>query len=846
MDGVVYHHNSRAIGVLVLIISTLSACGGGGGGTVESPGTPTSPAPSIVTPQLSGPPYTNFETQDPDNDNFDIAVSEFETAEYMGMTGLAMINASSAYARGATGAGVTVGVVDSGVYEEHIEFETNTGDKISIAGSDYASDDARSNDAISHGTLIAGVIAANRDNNNDANINMHGVAYEADISTWEIPLGSGGGPYQPLEENYLTLDQDMFFAQRFNAMADVADIINLSFGFSGVVTSFSRDSISDALSNTLESLRQNNKSAQDRSIFVVAAGNAFDNLTESGDLVDADSPELVPGLPYLFPELQNHMLAVVAVDRSGEIATYSNRCGVAASFCLAAPGGGDADGDDEISDNERILSPIAPPASAQQSRYYYGGAIGTSLAAPLVSGSLALLKQLFPTVGHHELVNRLLTTANKTSIYANEAIYGQGLLDLDSATKPVGATARATGMDLDAGMVSQAQSSITALGSAVGEGLITSLGQFSIAVFDELGFPFYASAASLVYSVPNSTMPTSLNHQTDILANGSKLQLGVAADPWQQQYRPIGNPNDQVQADYLALHFQDERGAERFAGFNANPGWFFGLYADAGLNPAATEDDSSFAAPWLRYARQGWSSGGAFNLGTANNKVRVALFDGSASWNQWQPSSNQHSNGAIVEYSVLSGSNGLSIQTGFVAEQDSFLGTRIGPALGSAEGGDTIFTGLNGHLTFNHRWQGMLAAYAGKTKTTLTSQHISIDDSITSSAWALGLKGRALLHPSDQLDVYFSQPLRVEAGNGQLRVATGRTVDRQVIYQDLPFTLQPQGREQKLEIHYRRPWQWMGKMASASAAAEYIHQPNHSTHRHNHIELRLILNIAID
>ncbi len=98
MDGVVYHHNSRAIGVLVLIISTLSACGGGG--TVESPGTPTSPAPSIVTPQLSGPPYTNFETQDPDNDNFDIAVSEFETAEYMGMTGLAMINASSAYARG--------------------------------------------------------------------------------------------------------------------------------------------------------------------------------------------------------------------------------------------------------------------------------------------------------------------------------------------------------------------------------------------------------------------------------------------------------------------------------------------------------------------------------------------------------------------------------------------------------------------------------------------------------------------------------------------------------------------------------------------------------------------------
>ena len=845
MDGLGYHHNNRTIGVLALIVLTMSACGGGGG-TIESPGTPTYPTPPVEPPQLSAPPYSNFEAQAPDEDNFDITVRGFETAEYLGMKGLAMINASSAYARGATGAGVTVGVVDSGVYEEHIEFKTSTSDKIFIAGSDYATADARSSDNVNHGTLIAGIIAANRDNDNNANFNMHGVAYDANIITWEIPLGSGDGPYEPLEENYFTENDDIFFAERFSAIANLADIVNLSFGFSGVVTSFSGASINSTLSNMLDSLRQNNKSAEDRSIFVVAAGNAFNNTTDSGALADADSPELLPGLPYLFPELQNHMLAVVAVDNSGQIASYSNRCGVAASFCLAAPGGGDADGDDEISDNERILSPIAPPASAQQDRYYYGGAIGTSLAAPLVSGSLALLKQLFPTVGHHELVNRLLTTANKTSIYANKAIYGQGLLDLDSATKPVGATARATGMDLDAGMVSQAQSSITALGSAVGEGLTNSLGQFSIAVFDELGFPFYISAASLVHSVPNSMMPTSLDHRTGILANGSKLQLGVAADPWQQQYRTTGNPNDQVQADYVALHFQDERGAERFAGFNANPGWFFGLYADAGLNPAATEDDSSFAAPWLRYARQGWSSGGAFNLGTGNNKVRVALFDGSASWNRWQPSSDQHSNGAIVEYSVLSGSNGLSIQTGFVEEQDSFLGTSIGPALGSAERGDTIFTGINGHLTLNHRWQGMIAAYAGKTQTTLTSQHISIDDSITSSAWALGLKGRALLHPRDQLDVYFSQPLRVEAGNGQLRVATGRTVDRQVVYRDLPFTLQPQGREQKLEINYRRPWQWMGKMAAVSAAADYIHQPNHSLHRHNHIELRLILNIAID
>lgn len=846
MDRLSFQHNKRALGVLALIIALTSGCGGGGGGTVESPGTPTSPAPPVVTPQLTGPPYASFNDQDADQENFDTAVAEFETAEYYGMNGLSMINASSAYARGASGAGVTVGVIDSGVHHQHIEFDAGSGSKVTIAGSDYLSDANRSTDAIAHGTLVAGAIAANRDNAKFANVNMHGVAYEADISTWEIPLGSGDGSYEPLEEEYLTVDQDMYFAERFNAMANLTDIVNLSFGFSGVVTSYTSESINAAFSNTLDALRQDNKPAGERSIFVVAAGNAFDNLTESGDLVDADSPELVPGLPYLFPELQTHMLAVVAVDNSGEIASYSNRCGAAASFCLAAPGGGDADGDGEISDSERILAPVSPPSDAEEGGDYYGGAVGTSLAAPLVSGSLALLKQLFPTVGHDELVTRLLTTANKTDIYADQAIYGQGLLDLDSATRPVGVTASATGINLDGDMVNQAQLGITTLGSAVGGGLADSLGQFTIAVFDELGFPFYKSAASLVNALPNSSIPTSLKHQTGTLNNGGKLQLGMATDPWQQNYPVIGNPNDQIQADYFALHFQDEQGAERFAGFNANPGWFFGLYADAGLNPAATEDDSSFAAPWLRYARQGWSSGGALNLGADNNKLRVALFDGSASWNQWQHNSDQHSNGAILEYSLLAGGNGISIQTGFVQEQDSFLGTSIGPALGSSERGDTFFAGLNGYLQFNPSWQGMMALYTGKTDAALNSQLVSIDRPITSGAWALGLKGRALLHPSDQLDLYLSQPLRVESGNGQLRVATGRTVGRQIIYQDLPFTLQPQGREQKLELNYRRPWQWLDKKAWVSAAAEYIHQPNHNIHSHSHIELRLMFNIAID
>ena len=44
------------------------------------------------------------------------------------------------------------------------------------------------------------------------------------------------------------------------------------------------------------------------------------------------------GTPLYFPELRGHTIAVVAVDKSGKIASFSNRCGSAADWCIAAPG----------------------------------------------------------------------------------------------------------------------------------------------------------------------------------------------------------------------------------------------------------------------------------------------------------------------------------------------------------------------------------------------------------------------------------------------------------------------------------------------------------------------------
>ena len=168
--------NNLAITISLLAI-ILSACSTSGGGKKSSDSGTTIP-PDTTNQESSGPPWNSFSTQSADPDNLIDLASDFETAEYAGMGALDIINASSAYARGATGEGVTVGVIDSGVYEEHFEFARGTGDKVTFAGSDYGGDVSRTDDALIHGTLVAGVIAANRDGDNSGDgFQMHGVAF---------------------------------------------------------------------------------------------------------------------------------------------------------------------------------------------------------------------------------------------------------------------------------------------------------------------------------------------------------------------------------------------------------------------------------------------------------------------------------------------------------------------------------------------------------------------------------------------------------------------------------------------------------------------------------------------
>ncbi|MCE7528259.1 S8 family peptidase [Polynucleobacter sp. IMCC 30228] len=368
---------------------------------------------------------------------------QFRTAEYNAQYGLAMVNAANLYAKNGNGTNIKVAVFDSGV--NPIEAKTGSSIKIDTANSyDYVTNTAGSSaDPNGHGTHVAGIIGAPK---NDSG--MHGIAYEATVLNMRMYTASG-----------VNIGSSAATSDAINrSLAAGAMIINNSSGVANTpITSWTWTS---SEVSTYKNFVANG------GVVVYAAGN------------DGQSQVSVQaGIPYRVAGLEAGWLAVMAVGKDGNRASYSNACGVAKGWCLAAPG-------------SEIYSMSNTGGYATMS--------GTSMAAPMVSGALASLKSAFPNLSYQQVRDRLLATANKTGVYANSDIYGQGLMDLNAATNPVGGLAITTSSSATGSVASATNSRIT-----LPAGLASAIrGQKILVVDGYQRAPFFMSSNNLVSSAP--------------------------------------------------------------------------------------------------------------------------------------------------------------------------------------------------------------------------------------------------------------------------------------------------------------------------------------------------------
>ena len=325
---------------------------------------------------------------------------DWETEEYQAQGGLDLIRASSMYARGGTGKEVTVGLLDSGATPDHPDLAG----KYAVVDSFEGVEPMDTNPVFfGHGTHVAGIIAAGKDDSG-----MHGVAYEAGLASYALEF-DGNDDVVDFELGKAT-DELREFGVR---------IVNNSWGKVDV----NKDDISITITDV---------NRQEMDAYFPYGLPAYRRYVEAGGVqVWAAGNSVLPevgfhaGLPHLVPELERGWLAVVAVGQDGDLAYYSQRCGVASAWCIAAPGG-------DRREDAGIYSTV--PGGD------YGYKQGTSMAAPQVSGALAALKSMFPNLGFQDVRDRILFTANGTGIYADSSIYGRGLLDLDASSRPIGGT----------------------------------------------------------------------------------------------------------------------------------------------------------------------------------------------------------------------------------------------------------------------------------------------------------------------------------------------------------------------------------------------------------------------
>ena len=282
------------------------------------------------------------------------------------------------------------------------------------------------------------------------------------------------------------------FARSWRDHYENFDIINRSYGtdfFESDIIAAEVDSTlrwyRSYLPSTLNAFFQIGTPDAEKTILVYAAGNAG----EPWSAVEAD-------LPYYVPELRGHSLAVAATDpATGVIWDRSNRCGPLPSswsaerhgphYCLAAPG---------------IVRGLVPNPNSPGQGNAEDGLHGTSFAAPLVSGSLALLMEHFRgTRGNTAIVRRMVDTADRSGRYADAETYGAGHLDLEAALSPVGT--------LTAGRSAQALSRTTLQVPAAFGSVAARVENIEIASFDEQDFPFWVPMTTLVFTRPAGRSP---------------------------------------------------------------------------------------------------------------------------------------------------------------------------------------------------------------------------------------------------------------------------------------------------------------------------------------------------
>ena len=279
-----------------------------------------------------------------------------------------------------------------------------------------------------HGTHVAGTIGAEGNNK----IGISGVAWKTQIMPVNVSLEDGR--LERVAEGILY------------AVNNGADVVNLSLGASYKMSPAwlmrymtSKGQLTDDAPSEIKQSPLNdfitvaNRAKHQDSLLVIAAGNDGRYSTQVNKWKQMNNLDQSISMENFIASFFDNAISVSSTDAMQNLSPYTN---IGHTSDLAAPGGNNS-GNSHFA----ILSTLPSGITSEhyQGKFVdqgtYGYAQGTSMAAPVVSGSAALVKAVNPKLSASEIRQVLLASATPNLRFQGE-IGDQGLqLNLEKALK---------------------------------------------------------------------------------------------------------------------------------------------------------------------------------------------------------------------------------------------------------------------------------------------------------------------------------------------------------------------------------------------------------------------------
>ena len=481
-------------------------------------------------------------------------------------------------------------------------------------------------------------------------------------------------------------------------------------------------------------------------------------------------------------DLGGRAIVVGGADSNGNIAAYSNRAGDSAQFYIIAPGF-----------NE------------------FSNIQGTSFAAPRVAAVASIIMQQNPNLSAERVAEIILSTADDRGDPGIDAIYGNGLLNVEAATAPIDTS---SGSSSGGGGIAVAA---VIVGGALAYAVLRNRDDDSLEntfitdVYDR-GFIFDMTQrisartngpnlASLLSEADLKTTTFSVTQTEDASSYASLTSSLTETDILQNRLDPTRSVDD-YDDELTKLSFFHESidgNSYQFSINNSIDTGFgsFSLFQKQHDTLPKFEYTQSFTNPFLSFTDQGIASQASYNL-SENFGFNFGL-----SSNEEAGKYGLESDSAVIEGIYQKEKLGLGLQLGSIREMGSLFGGASGGIL-SVDESNTVSLGLSATYSINDSFSVLGNYTEGYTQVDDWDQsYLQNFSGIRSNAYGLGLVGNGILTSTDKIGIGYSRPLKVKRGSADLIVPQGREdFGQPLFFNEERINLNPTASEQAFEAYY--------------------------------------------